>query len=195
MSIKLEKQLKDLQACDIKLRSGFTVDHLLSVSGRAEYENKPYLLLLTVMGGELEEEPYAHFSNDIWHFDTEGIEGDGAYVAIARRMSELAGEALPLTDINDYVDIEEGVAWLSFKIDGREIKWEAAVDDDWVDTEIISKFADLLAGRGTGILQRWSRRRFTYIDMGGQDCLIGCSTMKHFKNLRSTTGLNVEWLA
>jgi len=187
MSIKLEEQIKVLEMCDIRLRPGITIDNLLYSFDREKYEKEPYVLLLTVMGGELEEEPFEYISKDIWHFDTECIEDHGYYVAIAQRMSDLAGGSLPLEEITDYVDLEEGEAWLSFKLDGKKIKWIAAVEDDWVDPKIFSQFAELLIKRKTG-------KRFTYYDLGGQDCLIGCSAVKQLEKIKRETGLNFAWL-
>src|ERR1051326_1652965 len=108
----LEEQLKVLTGGGIRLLSSITINHLLSSFDRESYESEPYSLLLTVMGSEAEGAPFTYLSDNIWHFDTECIEGHGAYIAIAQRMSDLAGGALPLVDINDYVDLEEEKAWL-----------------------------------------------------------------------------------
>lgn len=140
------------------------------------------------MGGELEVEPFQYASDNIWHFDTECIEDHGDYAKITHRMLDLAGDALPLEGIEDYVDIEEGEAWLAFNSNGKGYKWTAAVEDDWVDPNILSQFAELLAERNAG-------KRFTYFDLEGQDCLIGCSTPEQFERLKDETGLNFQWLA
>lgn len=144
------------------------------------------------MGEEAEADSEAEYagylSDNIWHFDTECIEDHGSYVTIAERMAALAQGDLPLEKIDDYVDIEEGEAWLSFTLYGRSYKWTAKVDDDWVDPSIFSRFSDLLTS------SRKVGKRFTYIDLGGQDCLIGCATPEQRACLESRTGLKVEWL-
>jgi hypothetical protein len=61
------------------------------------------------------------------------------------------------------------------------------VDDDWVDPYIFPRFTELLVVRNAG-------KRFTYIDLGGQDCLIGCATPGQRALLESKTGLKVDWL-
>lgn len=187
MSIALEKQLDKLATCGIRLLPEITIENLLAEYDRQKYEEEPFVLLLTVMGDELDREPFTYTSNDIWHFDTECIEDHNAYVRVAMRLAELAGSDFPLEDIKDYVDIEEEQAWLSFRLEGQEYKWTAVVEDDWVDTDIIDRFAKLLMKRKCG-------KRFTYYDLGGQDCLIGCSTREQFKRLKSVTGLNFLWL-
>jgi len=186
-SSPLEEQIKTLASCGIILRDDVTIEHLLAMFSREAYENDPYRFLLTVMGGDLEEELYGFASNNIWHFDTECIEDHGDYTSIAHRMNELAGGELRMDQIEDYVDIEEETAWLSFKLKGRAFKWDAAVDNDWVDPTILSRFAQLLA-------QQRTDKRFTYLDLGGQDCLIGCCTPRQLASLNKNTGLNFEWL-
>jgi hypothetical protein len=188
MKVTLEKQLQILHDCGIRLAPDITKDHLLASHEREYYEAKPFLHLLVVMGGELEEGPFAYLSNDIWHFDTECIEDHGDYARIAGRMLDLAGGALPLVEIDDYVDVEEEQAWLSFKLDGVGTRWEAEVDNDWVDPQVFSVFVDLLAKQPTN-------KRHTYFDLQGQDCLIGCSTPEQLKRLRNETRLGFEWLS
>lgn len=188
MSISLEQQIDGLAACGIRLLPEIGSKPLQDSFDRENYEKEPYVLLLTVMGGELDVEPFTYASDDIWHFDTECIEDHNAYVRIAQRFVDLAGSALPLQEISDYVEIEEGQAWLSFKLDGEEYKWTAVVEDDWIDPKIMSRFAELLVQRHCG-------KGFTYCDLGGQDCLIGCSTPEQLEKLRSLTGLNFVWLS
>jgi hypothetical protein len=102
-------------------------------------------------------------------------------------MQRLAGGELPITRVQDYVDLEEGKAWLSFHLDGKETKWEAKVEDDWIDPSILSRFVRALDGHG-------SPKRFTYLDLKGQDCILGCSTTEEFARLKEVTGLKFEWL-
>ncbi len=184
----LEEQLQTLEECGIHRRAGITVDHIMTAWDRQEFEADPFRLAVVALGSETEEPPYERLSDHVWHLDTECIEDHGSYVAIAERMRDLAQGDLPITTITDYVDIEEGVAWLEFEIDGQKIHWDAEVQDDWVDHTILSRFAELLASRGTG-------RRFTYLDLKGQDCIIGCSTATQMTALRQKTGLDFQWLS
>ena len=75
----------------------------------------------------------------------------------------------------------------AFRLAGQSYRWDAEVKDDWVDPIILSRFSDLLSRVGRS-------RRFTYIDLGGQDCLIGCATAQERERLSRETGLKVEWL-
>ena len=37
-------------------------------------------------------------------------------------------------------------------------------------------------------------RRYTYLDLKGQDCIIGCATEEELRRLRKLTGMNFSWL-
>lgn len=185
--LSVEEQLENLSACGISLKPGMSKDVVFSEYEPEDFVKEPYLLLLIALGGEAEEEPFGFLSSDIWHFDTECIEDHGDYARIAMRMEELAGGDLPLEGIEDYVDVEEGKAWLAFRLDKQDYKWVLEVDNDWVDTNIFSEFDSLLRSRR-------KNKRFTYLDLGGQDCLISCSTPEQLEKLRITTGLNFQWL-
>jgi len=190
-TVPFELQVSTLAGCGIKLAPGLAPAALLESFDRDTFEAEPYRLLLTCMGGEAENESQAgetgYPSDNIWHFDTECIEDHGAYAAIARRLKDLAQGELPLEDITDYVDVEAGEARVAFRLGGQSYRWEAKVEDDWVDPSILSRFSELLSRAGTS-------RRFTYIDLGGQDCLIGCATSQERQRLARETGLKVEWL-
>jgi len=184
--MSLEERLVALSECGIRMNPGLSVKESLVSFDRDEFEADG-LLVLTMLGSEVECEPEGRFCDSLWHFDTECIEDHGAYAAIAERMRLLAGRDLPITDIADYVNLEENRAWLSFRIGGAMTKWDARVQDDWVDPTILSRFAALLRGRDTG-------RAYTYLDLGGQDCLIGCASESQRRALREATGLKWEWL-
>lgn len=161
-AVPLETQLQQLAASGIRLKSAFSLDDLLYSFPRERYECDPYRLALVMLGSQREKEPFPDLSDDIWHLDTECVEDHGSYVRIAKRVQALAGDALPLSDIQDHVEIDEGEIWLSFKLRGEEIKWTPAVKDDWLDTAILSNFAKLVADSGSG-------KRLTYLDLRGQD--------------------------
>lgn len=186
-----EEQLRVFAECGIALRSDASREELLKSLGRAENEHTPWLLLACALGSELEterfDEPPRHRCDALWHFDTECIEDDGAYVRILERMAFLARPDLPIERVRDHVDVEEGEAWVEFELDGQVVRWEAEVNDDWVDATVLSRLAKLLEARNTG-------RRFTYIDTGGQDCILGCATEAQRAALAKATGLDVQWL-
>lgn len=187
----LEQQLEILAACGVKLRPGARIESLVHSFPRPQYERDPFRLALVVLGSEAEdseEEPRPFLSDDVWHFDTECVEDEGAYARIAARMSTLAKGALPLADVTDHVDIEAGEAWLEFTLHGKRHHLGLKVNDDWADEAVFTKFVELLAARR-------APRRFSFLDLHGQDCLIGCPTPEELERLRGRTGLAVRWLA
>jgi hypothetical protein len=147
------------------------------------------LLLLVALGGEVEEQPWGRlFSHDIWHFDTECIEDDGDYSALAERLALLAKGCLPIERVRDRVDIESGEIWIEFELDGTTKRYEPVIDNNWVDPAIFEWFVSLVSARST-------KGNFTYMDLGGQDCLIGFSEPDVMKRLRRATGLDFKWLS
>jgi hypothetical protein len=183
----LEEQLEKLAACGIRLKPQFSVDTLLESFDREKYEERPYVGVIIRLGGELEREPFTPLSDNLWYLDTECIEGDGSYTRIAERMRDLAQSELLVENIRDHVDIENGDAWVAFELNEQTIEWHARVKDDWIDPEILSRFCTLLSGQN-------GSRRYTYLDLKGQDCIIGCATEDELRCLRKLTGMKFTWL-
>src|SRR5262249_35078143 len=140
----LEGKLAILAQCGFRLAPPFEVDDLLESWDREEYEQKGYDTVLVGLGMTEEQEPWRNHCANLWHFDTECIEDHGAYKQIVERMSEMAQGSLALGDIQDYVDIEEGKAWVSFVFQGKHSRINCEVNDDWVDPQIFGAFDQLL---------------------------------------------------
>jgi len=185
--IPLEQQLENLATCGIRLNPEFSVETLLESFPREKYEERPYVGAVIRLAGEVEHEPFTPLSNNLWHLDTKCIEGPGDYAYIAGRMRDLAQGELPLENIRDHVDQENGDAWVAFELNGETIEWHARVKEDWIDAEILSNFCALLSAQN-------ATRRYTYFDLKGQDCIIGCATEDELRRLRKLTGINFTWL-
>jgi hypothetical protein len=173
----IEEKLHALADCGLKLRDQFGVPDLVKSWGREALDEPGYNLPLVCLGMTHEERPWTPHCDNLWHFDTECIDGDGSYVHIAKRMAEMAQGSLPLSDFQDHVDIEDGKAWLRFNCQGAPVHIDCAVQDDWVDTTLFGHFVDLLA-------QCDPTKTFIYYDLGGQDCIIGCVTQEQFNKLK-----------
>ncbi len=186
-NLTLYAQLDTLSECGIVPNEGVGPAELLARHREREYETSPFKLLLSVLGTESHEAPYLPLSDNVWHMRAECIGGHGDYVKVARRMATLAGDALPLDAVSDEFDWRQGVAWLGFTLRGHESRWPAKIEERWIDPNILSRFVALLEAQPTD-------RRFTGLDLGGQDCLIGCATGEQFAALRKLTGLEFEWL-
>ena len=163
------------------------IEHLLESFSREDFEKKPFLRAVVALGGERERDNFDRFSDDIWHFDTECIEDNGDYIRIAERMRDLARGELPLANIADCVDVEKEQAWLEFDLDGRRIHWDLKFDNDSCDPKIFDQLAKLLAAPKAA-------RKLTYLDLGGQDFMVGCATPQELAALKARTGLAWKWM-
>lgn len=149
--VSLEHQLERLAELGLVLNSGVDEAQLTTFEDRKSLEATPYKGLVEVMGMELEEEPYTPICNPLWMCDYERIEDHGAYVEVLQRLELLTAGALGADDVRDFVDVEEGVAWLEFDCDGERVRWELLVDDDWLDPTIFVRYDDLLAAKGAAV--------------------------------------------
>ena len=183
--IALEEQIEKLATCGIHLKPQFSMETLLKEFARDKYEERPFVGAVISMAGE--DENGVPLSDDLFHLDTKCIEGPGSYAHIAERMRDLARGELPIENIRDQVDHENGDAWVAFELRGENIEWHARVKEHWIDPEILSHFCALLQ-------QQNGTRRYTFLDLKGQDCIIGCASEEELRKLRKMTGMNFTWL-
>jgi hypothetical protein len=179
----LQQQLDVLYRVGIRLNPGVLADALLSELTLQDYEADPYVALMCIMG---EDE---RLSRDVWHFDSECIEGDGSYMAIAHRLRDLSDGLLPLEDIADFVPnngLMTGSAMLAFRLHGQVHKWRLKIEDAWVDSSLFRRFARLLAAQNTS-------KHFIYYGLG-QDGLIAFASPEQLETLNRETGLDFTWL-
>jgi hypothetical protein len=185
--MSLYAQLDQLERCGIVPNVGIGVADLLARHTERQYETDPFRLLLTVLGGETTNSSPIPLSEYVWHLRVGCITGPGDYGRIARRMAILAGGALPIAEISDEFDWAAGIVWLRFRFRGEQVDWPARIREHWIDPALFSRFAALLEAQD-------APQRFTYLDLGGQDALLGCATTKQFADLRRRAGLKFQWL-
>jgi hypothetical protein len=186
-NMPLNAQLDALAECGIAPRPGVGPAELLVLHSDREYETSPFKLLLAVLGSDSPEPPHLAMSDNVWLMRADCAARGGDYVKIARRMAALADEVLPIESVRDEFDLRRGIAWLSFTLRGQEFRWPAKIEERWIDPIILSRFAALLEAQDTSL-------RYLCLDLGGQDCLLGCATEEQFTALRKLTGLAFEWL-
>lgn len=167
----LEAQLAELAALGLALEAGITADDLLRAYSRKEYEERPFDLLLSVLGQEAvdvspatyegrpdlllaalkadgEREPWSKpFCRGVWHFDPECIEDSGSYVTVVNQLVRVAGASRRVSNVRASRALRLGLGWVEYSLDGDPRRWRIAVDGDWVDREVVSHvMADLEAG-------------------------------------------------
>jgi hypothetical protein len=156
--VTLEQQLAKLAELGLRLDDGVTVDDLVYSFDREDYEQRPFDLILFVLGIEAEREPWGRpVCSRVWNFDTECIGSTGDYVRIVKRLCQVAGQPDHLKEVCDFVDLDAGEAWLKYKVNGAERHWPVEVNDDWADTLTLSYVMDDLQRDG---------RRFFFKDNG-----------------------------
>lgn len=171
--IAFDKQLQKLSELGISLNQGIEPALLFDEFPEQEYLKNPYQLLMISMGGEIyKDNQFVNISNQIWHLDTECIEDHGDYTAIIERLKNLTGSQIH--KINDYVDIENEIAWVSFEYENRQIKWDLKIDDDWIDPAIFDKFMQLIGNKAN---------KKIVIATLGQDCLVAYLNEEQLKEV------------
>lgn len=139
-TMTLEQQLEALSEVGLTLNDGVTVDDLLYSFDREEFESEPFDLILFVLGIEVEREPWGRpVCSRAWNLDMECIAETGDYVQIVKRLCEVAGQPSRITDIEDFVDLESGQAWLKYSVDGQARNYTVTVNNDWADPDTIAK--------------------------------------------------------
>jgi hypothetical protein len=172
-SVPLSAQLSELAKAGIFPAAGVTEDDWISFYELAEYVAAPYQNVIEVLGCPIQRKPYSPICNRMWMCDYECIEDYGDYQKILERLQVLSGGSLPVSNIADFVDIEQSKAWLEFDLEGKRVHWDAQVDNDWLDPYIIVKFDALLRDK-TDLLIYSNHTDF------GQSALFACMTESEF---------------
>jgi hypothetical protein len=183
--ISVAAALEELASVGVRVRPGVSTDDLLFSLGGTLESPVDRVVLLCVLGSEVERGDFKRVSDDIWHLDAECIEDHGAYVELLERFVVLAKGCLPITSLRDFVDIEAGKAWVEFELAGKKVHWDLEVSDDWVDPGFYARLQELVTSRGAG-------KRF-FIAGLGQDSLLsfGDDTMR--QALGKFSGLKFQW--
>jgi len=183
----VKEQLETLEALGFILNEGIDRTEIIERAEAFQAANAaPYTILYALLGCPSEESGIP-FSNHCWDFDTEAIEDHGAYVDIVNNISRVTNGALKFENIEDYVDVEEEKAWVSFTCRGDNYRWDLVVDNDWVDGRLFDSMQELAVKYN-------AKGKFTYYDTGGQDFVLGFHTQEELEKIRKTTGLEIVWL-
>jgi len=135
----LEDQIQTLSGLGLNLNEGVTVNDLLDSFDREEYESRPFDMVLFMYGSEVESEPWGrNICDRVWNFDVEAIYGDGSYISIVKRFSLVAGMEGNISDVKDSVNIDSGEAWVSYKLNGEQRKYDIKIDNDWADPNAVA---------------------------------------------------------
>lgn len=185
---KFEMELETFTQLGFTLNSGVNISDILEMyEDQAEFEEQPYSLLYQILGLTIEREPWTPITNKCWNFDLEAIEDNGGYVDIMTNIARITNGDLLFENLQDYVNIDEGKAWVSFTCKGDRYKWDLRVDNDWADGDLFDKVQALAEKYKTN-------GRFTFFNTGGQDFVLGYCSPEEHQRLRQATGLEIVWL-
>jgi len=172
-TVPFQTQLNELAKLGVNPSANVTSDDWVSFHPIANYEAKPYYYIIEALGCEIQRDDYSPMCSSLWMCDYERIEDHGAYREIIERLQLLSGTRLPISNISDFVDIEEGKAWVEFDLGGTRHHWNAKVDNDWMDPYIIVRFDELLR-KATDLIIYSNHTDF------GQSALFACMSEQQF---------------
>ncbi|MEQ8155718.1 MAG: hypothetical protein ABRQ25_12670 [Clostridiaceae bacterium] len=185
--VSMEVQLNNLKEIGISLNSEIKINKIFQVVGRKDIETEPYVFLLIALGSEIEiaDGQLVLMSDDVWYFDSECIEDSGIYVEIIERLFKMSKGYLRLDNIDDYVDIENNEAWVSFDFNQKYYRWDLKVEDDWFDMTLIQKINRMLIEHGYN-------KKFAVVVLD-QTSLIGFFSKEQLKKINDLTELKFEF--
>lgn len=177
-TMPLDQQLQALAECGVTLSNEAKVEDLYMFHTQEEHEASPFKELIPTLGFEMERGSFAPLCHRLWMCDYERVEDHGAYADVVARLHQMSEKSLPISKITDYVDIEEGKAWVEFDLAGSPIHWDAKVDNDWLDPYIVIKFDKLLKSNGAPF-----RIYSNHTDFG-QCAFFACLTQSEFERFQ-----------
>jgi hypothetical protein len=161
-----EQQIEELNQLGLSLNDGVTIDDFLYSWDRKEYEEMPFDLLLITFGFEIEREPEGRFFCDqAWDFDVECVYESGIYVEIVTQLCRVAGMPNLITNAEDFVDVENGEAWLRYTIDGKARDYTIAVDNDLADPETVTVIMKDIERDGKRFYAKKNGQASTWFDL------------------------------
>ncbi len=184
-NVTIQEQYETFKQLGFVLNDGIDFSEVLKLCP-TNYTAKepPYHHLYIILGQSTEAEPWTPFTNQCWNFDIEAIEDHGSYIDILNNISRITNGELVFENVEDYVDIDEETAWVSFTCRGDKYKWDLVVDNDWTDGRLFDKIQELTVKYNT-------KGKFTYFNTYGQDFVLGFHTPEALDKIRQATGLEI----
>jgi hypothetical protein len=176
-----ENQFNAIRGCGLNPYPKVTLDTLTKGQEPAAFEEAPFALMLSLMGGTNDkDEPR---SDDVWCFPPACIAEEGHYSFVITQFMRIAKGALPLENLADTLDAENSQATITFTLDGEAVEWTVAVEGGMIDAQVLSGLAGIAAERGDGA-------KFAWADLGEQRLLVFMNE-QDLGELAETTGM--EW--
>lgn len=177
-----ENQFNAIRGCGITPYSKVTIETLTQGQEPSAFEESPFALLLSLMGGTNEAgEP---LSDDVWLFPPACIAEEGHYTYVITQFMRIAKGALPLENLADTLDTENAQATITFTLDGEPVEWTVAVEEGMIAPEVLSGLAQIAAAKADG------GAKLAWSDLGEQRLLVFLND-SDLAEFAETTGM--EW--
>lgn len=146
------------------------------------YDMEPEQILGMVLdhigsaGYDYKNDTYNMSSSKVYSFDVEVYDIDGMYIIFLNFVNKLSDGKLEITDITidtSNVNDEDGTGTqaVTFKLNGKEYKYDAKMDYDWFDTDIITYF--------NKILEEQNSEKYLFVTSDGyQNCILFYNTQE-----------------
>lgn len=72
-------------------------------------------------------------------YDAEMIEADDAYSEWVHEWARATGKEDRVTDVASHIDFDGGTSWLTYRLDGRDVRIEFTQEADWLDIEVFGR--------------------------------------------------------
>jgi hypothetical protein len=189
-TIPFETQLQTLKDSGILPSADVTDEVIISELEKLGFvpqdtENDPSLLLV-VLGSsrEVEDSVFEANSNDILYLDTKCVQESGIYHEVLLSFVVMAKGSLELNVIEEYLDLENFDAHISFTYKDQPYEWELRVVEDNFDMALLTKLNNMLAEEN-------SEKNF-YIQCTEETVLIIFTDKNTVKKLNKTLDLGFE---
>lgn len=188
----LEARLEKLAGVGIHLAPGRSADELLESWSREELETGSYFDLVLGLGLEVEAGPSAgaHYTDQLFTLDAECIEDRGDYVRVFRDLERLFQGEVPLTELEDQVDIGQGQARISLTTHGQSFEHAFPQEDDWLSEEAIRFWVSVVDDIRKRHPDKITRHMGSFSD-GGQGIVFVCLRPADLKAFRKLTRIDV----
>lgn len=86
------------------------------------------------------DDDYRPAFSHVLAYDTEMIEEDDSYTGWVHDWARATGKQDRVTDVAAHVDFDdEGPSWLTYRLDGRDVRLEFTQEGDWLDPDVYDR--------------------------------------------------------
>jgi hypothetical protein len=184
--VSFDDQLKVFQKLGFEFNPGTDSSDLNRWGGRKRYEDQPYSVMYMALGGNIDRTPWTPITNKCWHLDRENIKAKDGYTGILKQIQRISGGDIQLENLKEEIS-SGGISTISFQAKGISFNWKLHIADGAFDADLFSNLVDLG-------LQLKTIKKFTLLEIGGENVVIGYENRDGLYAIRKATGLHISWM-